>query len=70
MNTPIKKLYALSLLTLLSAVAPVSWAACLGDKAAAKEMSVSIVPQLPRAVTYAKWAPILEYVGPKIWPMF
>ncbi len=65
MNTPIKKLYALSLLTLLSAVAPVSWAACLGDKAAAKEMTVSIVPQLPRAVTYAKWAPILEYVGQK-----
>ena len=28
-------------------------------------MSVVIVPQFPRAVTYAKWAPILEYVGQK-----
>ena len=42
-----------------------TWAACLGDQSRSKEMSVSIVPQLPRAVTYAKWAPILEYVGKK-----
>lgn len=48
---------------LLVALIPHASAACLGDKSATKELSVVIVPQLPRSITYAKWAPILEYVG-------
>lgn len=39
------------------------YAACLGDQSSAKSFTVAIVPQLPRAVTYAKWAPLLEAVG-------
>ncbi|MFZ3040006.1 MAG: phosphate/phosphite/phosphonate ABC transporter substrate-binding protein [Polynucleobacter sp.] len=38
-------------------------AACLGDQNATKSFTVAVVPQLPRAVTYAKWAPLLEIIG-------
>ncbi|MFM2029559.1 MAG: hypothetical protein RL517_750 [Pseudomonadota bacterium] len=40
-----------------------AFAACLGDQSAVKPLSVAIVPQLPRAATYAKWSPLLEVVG-------
>ena len=51
--------------TLLIVISTNIWGACLGDKASPKEMSVAIVPQLSHALTYSKWAPILEYVGKK-----
>lgn len=38
-------------------------AACLGDQNSIKSFTVAVVPQLPRAVTYAKWAPLLEVIG-------
>lgn len=40
-----------------------AYAACLGDQNATKAFTVAVVPQLPRAVTYAKWAPLLEVIG-------
>lgn len=42
---------------------PTAWSACLGDRNATKTLSIAVVPQLPRSVTYAKWAPLLENVG-------
>lgn len=39
------------------------WGTCLGQRDAARVLRVEIVPQLPRTVTYAKWAPLLEQVG-------
>lgn len=60
-----KFIWASCAVFMLAASAPNTWAACLGDKSATKEMSIAIVPQLPRSVTYAKWASILEYVGKK-----
>ena len=60
-----KSLYSAGVFALLFVANSHILAACLGDKSASKEMSVVIVPQLPRAITYAKWAPILEYVGQK-----
>ncbi|BDT79234.1 phosphate/phosphite/phosphonate ABC transporter substrate-binding protein [Polynucleobacter yangtzensis] len=38
-------------------------AACLGDQNSTKAFTVAVVPQLPRAATYAKWAPLLETIG-------
>lgn len=65
MNNVLKRLFIAGVFTLLFNANSHALAACLGDKSISKEMSVVIVPQLPRAVTYAKWAPILEYVGQK-----
>ncbi len=65
MSTFLKWLYAYIVVVLLFAPNSYTWAACLGDKSASKEMGVLIVPQLPGTVMYAKWAPILEYVGQK-----
>lgn len=39
--------------------------ACIGDEKAGRAYSVSIVPQLPPATTYARWAPLLQKVGQK-----
>lgn len=39
------------------------YAACLGDQNSTKSFTVAVVPQLPRAVTYAKWAPLLDVIG-------
>ena len=40
-----------------------AYAACLGDQNSTKAFTVAVVPQLPRAATYAKWAPLLETIG-------
>lgn len=40
-----------------------SAAACLGAAHSGRTYSVSVVPQLPPAATYARWAPLLERVG-------
>lgn len=39
--------------------------ACIGDEKAARSYSVNVVPQLPPAATFARWAPMLERVGQK-----
>jgi len=38
-------------------------AKCLGDGTSAKTYKVYVVPQLPAAQLYARWAPLLEQVG-------
>jgi phosphonate transport system substrate-binding protein len=60
-----KKICISSVVVLLLAPNSYTWAACLGDHSRSTQMSVAIVPQLPGSATYAKWAPILEYVGKK-----
>jgi phosphonate transport system substrate-binding protein len=45
------------------ALSPEVSAACLGDQNATSTHLVAVVPQLPRAATYAKWSPLLERVG-------
>lgn len=40
-----------------------AWSSCLGDRNARKTLTIAVVPQLPRSVTFAKWAPLLEQVG-------
>lgn len=52
-------------LGILLAVAAVHAQACIGDENAGQSYSVNIVPQLPPAATYARWAPFLERVGQK-----
>ena len=47
----------------LTSISGVAQAACLGDQKSTKIFMVSVVPQLPRAVTYAKWSPLLEAIG-------
>ena len=39
------------------------YSACLGDQNSTKTLIVAVVPQLPRAVIYSKWAPLLEVIG-------
>ena len=39
------------------------YAACLGDQSVKNQLTVAVVPQLPRAITYEKWAPLLELIG-------
>ena len=56
------KTISASLLTVFSLSCEVS-AACLGDQNATSVYVVAIVPQLPTAVTYANWSPLLERVG-------
>jgi phosphonate transport system substrate-binding protein len=40
-------------------------AACLGDPTAPRPVSVHVVPQLPPALLFARWSPLLEQVGRK-----
>lgn len=40
-----------------------SWSTCLGDRDASKTLTIAVVPQMQRSVTYTKWAPLLEQVG-------
>ena len=40
-------------------------AACLGDPTAPRPVTVSVVPQLPPALLFARWSPLLEQVGRK-----
>lgn len=47
----------------MSLFSTATWGACLGDRNAKKVLTVAVVPQLPRSVTYTKWAPLLEHVG-------
>ena len=56
------KTISASLLIVFSLSCEVS-AACLGDQNATSVYVVAIVPQLPTAVTYANWSPLLERVG-------
>ena len=44
---------------------PWSAAACLGDPTAPRRVSVYVVPQLPPALLFARWSPLLEQVGRK-----
>ena len=46
--------------TLLSGAAS---GTCLGDAKANQTFKVSVVPQLPPSVIYAKWAPLLDHLG-------
>jgi len=41
----------------------VSAHACIGDAKSGRIYSVNVVPQLPPAATFARWAPLLERVG-------
>jgi phosphonate transport system substrate-binding protein len=43
--------------------ATVAHSACLGDRDSTRIVTIAVVPQLPRSVTYTKWAPLLEHVG-------
>lgn len=40
-----------------------AWSSCLGDRNASKTLTIAVVPQLPRSVTFTKWAPLLEQLG-------
>jgi phosphonate transport system substrate-binding protein len=40
-----------------------AWSTCLGNRDSEKVVTIAVVPQLPRSVTYTKWAPLLEHVG-------
>ena len=51
---------ALLATTLLSSAA---WGTCLGDPKASRTFKVSVVPQLPPSVVYARWAPLLDHLG-------
>lgn len=44
-------------------VSGLAQSACLGDQNSTRSFTVAVVPQLPRAATYAKWAPLLEAIG-------
>lgn len=35
----------------------------MGDRNAPKTLTIAVVPQMQRSVTYTKWAPLLEQVG-------
>ena len=39
--------------------------ACIGDETAERSHSIHIVPQLPPAATFSRWAPLLEKIGQK-----
>lgn len=45
------------------AIAAGAQANCLGDSRATKAFKVYVVPQLPAAQLYTRWAPLLEQVG-------
>ena len=53
-------LFAWVAATLLSGTV---FGACLGDPKANRPLKVSVVPQLPPSVIYAKWAPLLDHLG-------
>lgn len=45
------------------AITATAYASCLGDNTSAKTYKVYVVPQLPAAQLYARWATLLEQVG-------
>jgi phosphonate transport system substrate-binding protein len=52
----------------LAACLALPWSAvsaCLGDPTAPRPVSVHVVPQLPPALLFARWSPLLEQVGRK-----
>lgn len=53
------------ILLILAACTSISACACIGDETAGRSYSVYIVPQLPPAATFSRWAPLLEKVGQK-----
>jgi phosphonate transport system substrate-binding protein len=51
------------LLFVLSVSASSVWSACLGDREVTQVVTIAVVPQLQRSVTYTNWAPLLERLG-------
>jgi phosphonate transport system substrate-binding protein len=52
-----------TLLFALSISVSSAWSGCLGDRDVTKVLTIAVVPQMPRSVTYTHWAPLLEHLG-------
>ncbi len=58
-----KRLHRAIIMLMVSSWAFAAQASCLGDTKSGKIFKVYVVPQLPAAQLYARWAPLLEQVG-------